>query len=68
MPVIGLPPGLQWLFSSQGWLTWLPVNLISAALVLAGVAWVYRIVLPLQGRLLQRRELAILVEVTEEVE
>ena len=50
------------------WAPWLPVNLVATLglLVLTGVA--YRLVLPLEGRLLQRREQAILREVTEEVE
>jgi hypothetical protein len=47
---------------------WLPVNLLSAIVVLLGLLWLYRIVLPAQGRLLQRRELHILREVTEETE
>ena len=37
-------------------------------LLLAAAAWLYSVVLPLEGRLLQRREQAILREVTEEVE
>jgi ABC-2 type transport system permease protein len=67
LPVF-IPPGLQLLFSSQGWLPWLPVNLLAAAGILAGAAWLYCRLLPAQGRLLQRREQAILREVTEEVE
>jgi len=47
---------------------WFPVNLVSALLVLVGVAWLYRALLPVQGRLLQRREQHILREVTEEME
>jgi hypothetical protein len=45
---------------------WLPVNVICALVVLLGVAWLYRALLPAQGRLLQRREMNILREVTEE--
>jgi hypothetical protein len=56
------------LFSKLGWLPWLPVNLLAAAMILAAAAGLYRAVLPLQGRLLQRREQTILSEVTEEVE
>jgi hypothetical protein len=65
---IAIPPGLQFLFTRMEWLPWLPVNLISATLILAAVAVLYRVLLPLEGRLLQRREQAILREVTEEVE
>jgi hypothetical protein len=67
LPVL-IPPGLQLLFFSLGWLPWLPVNLLSAGAILAGVVCLYRLFLPLQGRLLQRREQIILREVTEEVE
>jgi hypothetical protein len=67
LPVF-IPPGLQLLFSNRGWLPGLPVNLLAAAGVLAGVAWLYWRLLPAEGRLLQRREQAILREVTEEVE
>lgn len=63
-----IPPGLQLLFSVEHWVPWLPVNLLAAAFLLAGVAWLYRLLLPLEGRLLQRREQHILREVTEETE
>jgi hypothetical protein len=65
---IAIPPGLQLLFTRMEWLPWLPVNLISAALILAAAVVLYRVLLPLEGRLLQRREQTILREVTEEVE
>ena len=65
---IAIPPGLQFLFMRMEWLPWLPVNLICAALILAAVAVLYRVLLPLEGRLLQRREQTILREVTVEVE
>jgi hypothetical protein len=65
---IAIPPGLQFLFMRMEWLSWLPVNVIAAVLILAAVAALYRILLPLEGRLLQRREQVILREVTEEVE
>ena len=68
MPLLLIPPALQLLFSSQHWAPWLPVNLLAAAAILAGVAWLYRCLLPLEGRLLRRREQAILQEVTQEVE
>jgi hypothetical protein len=65
---VAIPPGLQFLFTRMEWLPWLPVNLIAAVIILVGVAALYRVLLPLEGRLLQRREQAILREVTEEVE
>ena len=66
-PVL-IPPGLQLLWSLEGWAPWLPVNLLVTLALLAGVGWLYRGLLPLEGGLLQRREQAILKEVTEEVE
>jgi ABC-2 type transport system permease protein len=64
-----IPPVLQLACSLvAGMPEWLPVNLLSAILVLLGLLWLYRILLPTQGRLLQRRELHILREVTEETE
>ncbi|HWI57214.1 MAG TPA: hypothetical protein VNZ22_08300, partial [Bacillota bacterium] len=63
-----VPPALQALFSWQGWLSWLPVNLLATLLMLLAVGALYWVILPLEGRLLQRREQAILREVTEEVE
>ncbi len=65
---IAIPPGLQLLCARLEWLAWLPANLISAVAILAAVAALYRLLLPLEGRLLQRREQTILREVTEEVE
>ena len=66
-PVL-IPPGLQVLWSLEGWAPWLPVNLLVTLALLAGAGWLYRGLLPLEGALLQRREQAILKEVTEEVE
>jgi hypothetical protein len=64
-----IPPVLQLACSLvAGMPEWLPVNLLSAIVVLLGLFWFYRILLPAQGRLLQRRELHILREVTEETE
>jgi ABC-2 type transport system permease protein len=65
---IAIPPGVQFLFTRMEWWPWLPVNLIAAMVILAGVTVLYRVLLPLEGRLLQRREQIILREVTEEVE
>jgi hypothetical protein len=63
-----IPPGLQLLAAGLEWPAWLPVNLLATVAVLAGAAWLYRGMLPIQGRLLQRREQIILREVTEEIE
>jgi ABC-2 type transport system permease protein len=63
-----IPPGLQLLFAWRGWLPALPVNLLGSLAMLAAATWLYSVVLPSEGRLLQRREQAILREVTEEVE
>jgi hypothetical protein len=68
LPVLLIAPGLQLLVSSRNWAPWLPVNLLAAIATLAGVAWLYRSLLPLQGRLLRRREQTILQEVTQEIE
>jgi len=67
VPIV-IPPALQLMFSIMHWLPWLPVNLLAALVILAGSAWLYRSLLPAQGRLLQRREQKILQEVTAEVE
>lgn len=66
-PVL-VPGGLQALFRFEGWAPWLPVNFLGTVVLLAGTAWLYRSLLPLEGRLLQRREHHILKEVTEEIE
>jgi ABC-2 type transport system permease protein len=63
-----IPAGLWLLFSLLNWVPWLPVNLLATLGLLATVGWLYRLLLPLEGRLLQRREQTILREVTEEVE
>ncbi len=68
LPPLLIPPALQLVFSVEHWAPWLPVNLLAALATLAGIAWLYRLLLPLEGRLLQRREMAILQEVTQEVE
>jgi hypothetical protein len=62
------PPGLQLLAAGLEWPAWLPANLLATIAVLAGAIWLYRGLLPIQGRLLQRREQTILREVTEEIE
>jgi ABC-2 type transport system permease protein len=63
-----VPTVLQFLFNSLGWVPWLPVNVLAALVILAAVTWVYALLLPFEGQLLQRRELTILKEVTEEIE
>jgi ABC-2 type transport system permease protein len=63
-----MPPALQMLFSFEGWAPWLPVNFLASLVLLALVIWLYALLLPLEGRLLYRREQAILKEVTEETE
>lgn len=67
-PVLLIAPGLQLLFTYLKWAPWLPVDLLAALATLAGIAWLYRSLLPLEGRLLRRREQAILQEVTQETE
>jgi hypothetical protein len=68
MTPITIPPALQFLFTLRGWLPWLPVNLLATLALLPIAAWLYWLVLPVEGRLLQRREQHILRDVTEEVE
>jgi hypothetical protein len=68
MPLILIPPGLGLLFASFGWVPWLPVDLLSALVILAAVVGLYAILLPFEGQLLQKREQIILREVTEDVE
>jgi hypothetical protein len=65
---MAIPPGLQLVFSFFDWAPWLPVNLVATLGLLAVVGWLYWLLLPWEGRLLQRREQTILREVTEEVE
>jgi hypothetical protein len=63
-----IPAALQAWFFIQGWIPWLPVNLLASLGMLVLIAAFYRAMLPLEGRLLQRREQTILREVTEELE
>ena len=60
--------GVWWVQPGLEWPAWIPVNLLATVAVLAGTLWLYRGLLPVQGRLLQRREQTILREVTEEIE
>ncbi|HEY5911790.1 MAG TPA: hypothetical protein VJA21_14405 [Verrucomicrobiae bacterium] len=66
-PVL-LPAGLEAACLLMGWVPWLPVNLLGSVALLGGILAFYGAVLPAQGRLLRRREQAILKEVTEDVE
>lgn len=72
MPVVTLPLAvpllLQLLFSYLGWPGADVVGLPASLVMLAIVGLIYWSVLPVQGRLLQQRELAVLKEVTEETE
>ena len=72
LPILSLPlmipASLELLFSIRGWAPWLPVNLLATLALLCAIGCLYWSVLPLQGRLLQRREQTILREVTEETE
>jgi hypothetical protein len=63
-----IPAGLRLLFTFLGWVPWLPVNLLATLGLLVVAGCLYWYVLPLEGRLLERREQTILREVTEEAE
>lgn len=63
-----IPAGLGLLFAKEGWVPWLPINLVATVGLLASAGLLYWSVLPVQGRLLQSREQKILREVTEETE
>jgi hypothetical protein len=68
MVPIMIPPGLKLLFSTMNWLPWLPVGTLAGLAIFAATAWLYRVLLPLQGRLLHRREQRVLREVTADAE
>jgi cellulose synthase/poly-beta-1,6-N-acetylglucosamine synthase-like glycosyltransferase len=63
-----IPSGLQMVFAFFDWAPWFPVNLAATLGLLAAAGGLYRLLLPMEGRLLAQREQAILREVTEEVE
>ncbi|HVM48155.1 MAG TPA: hypothetical protein VMU04_09010 [Candidatus Acidoferrum sp.] len=67
LPMI-LPAILQLVCSTFDLVPWLPVDLAATLVLAAAAAGIYWLVLPLQGRLLARREQKILQEVTEETE
>jgi hypothetical protein len=67
LPIM-IPPALQLVFNTFDWVPWLPINALATFIMFAAAVGLYYLLLPAQGRLLQRRELSILCEVTEEVE
>jgi len=68
MAPIFFPPAIGLLFSKVGWLPAAPVNLLFSTVLLAILAFFYRLSLGPIGELLQRREKQILEVVTKEVE
>jgi len=68
MAPIFIPPVIGLLFSSSGWLPAAPMNLFFSAVLLALLAFFYRLSLGPLGELLQRREKEILQVVTKEIE
>lgn len=68
MAPIFIPPAIGLLFSKVGWLPAAPVNLLFSTVLLAILAFFYRLSLGPIGELLQRREKQILEVVTKEVE
>ena len=65
---IAVPVGAKLLWAVIGLPPWLPIDVFVAVGMLGLVGWVYVLLLPAQGHLLERREMAILREVTEETE
>ena len=55
-------------YPAGGWATWLPVCLVLSLALCAGVLLLYRLLLPLQGDVLQAREQQILETVTTKAE
>jgi len=68
MAPIFIPPAIGLLLSSVTRLPAAPVNLLFSAVLLALLAFFYRLSLPSLGELLQRREKEILQVVTKEIE
>jgi len=68
MAPIFFPPAMGLLWSKAGWLPAAPVNLLFSAVILALLAFFYRLSLNPLGELLQRREKQILEVVTKEIE
>lgn len=63
-----VPPGLEALFTSLGWLPGVPINFLASVVLLAVMVGLYRLSLNGLGALLERREKDILQKVTHEVE
>lgn len=68
LAVLLVPMMVQTLWKSAGWAPGLPLNLVLSFIAALVCAWGYARLLPVQGRLLQKRELTILRQVTEELE
>jgi ABC-2 type transport system permease protein len=68
MVPIFIPPVIGLLFSGAGWFPAAPVNLFFSVVLLALLAFFYRLSLGPLGELLQRREKEILQVVTKEIE
>jgi ABC-2 type transport system permease protein len=62
------PLGIEFLLRQAGWTRGLPVCLLLSLVLCAGVILLYRLLLPLQGDLLQAREQQILETVTTKAE
>jgi hypothetical protein len=62
------PLGIEFLLRQVGWPIWPPVCLLLSLLLCGGVLLLYRLLLPLQGEVLQARELQILQTVTTKAE
>jgi hypothetical protein len=62
------PLGVEFLLRQAGSPTWVPVCLVLSLALCAGVLLLYRLLLPLQGDLLQSRERRILETVTTKAE
>jgi ABC-2 type transport system permease protein len=63
-----VPLGLEVVFNWLGWLTWVPVYLISVVVESMVVLFLYKAILQWQGNVLQRREQRILEMVTAKIE
>jgi len=62
------PLGVEYVLRQFGSATWLPVCLLLSLMLCAGVLLIYRLLLPLQGDVLQSREQQILETVTTKAE
>jgi hypothetical protein len=63
-----IPAAVRWLVAAGQWNPPLPLDAFAALAVLGGAIALYRLLLPVQGRLLEHREQAILRDVTAEAE